>query len=64
MESDIASHSFAGRQAKRLRDHVSAADTDKDDWAEYWGRRIGRTLGAVITVGIVGWLILYLLGVG
>lgn len=29
---------------------------DPDDWAEVWGRRIGRTLSAVIVVAMVIWL--------
>ncbi len=53
-----------GRTARRLRDHVSASDADRNDWAEYWGTRIGRTIGLVITVILVAWLVLYLLGAG
>lgn len=53
-----------GRAAGRIRDHVAAADTDRSDWAEHWGTRIGRTLGLVVTVVLIGWLILYLLGAG
>jgi hypothetical protein len=53
-----------GRTAGRIRDHVAASDTDRDDWAEYWGTRIGRTLGLVITVVLIAWLVLYLLGAG
>jgi hypothetical protein len=52
--------SALGRAARRARDHVSAADVDRDDWAEYWGTRIGRTLGALLLVGLIVWLVLYL----
>src|SRR5690606_15040049 len=52
------------RAARRVRDHVSAADSDKDDWAEYWGTRIGGILGLVVTIFLLGWLVLYLIGVG
>jgi hypothetical protein len=52
------------RAARRVRDHVSAADADKEDWAEYWGTRIGRMLGLVVTVFLLGWLALYLFGGG
>ena len=38
-----------GRTAQRIRDHVAASDADRSDWAEYWGTRIGRTLGLIIT---------------
>jgi hypothetical protein len=63
-ESDMAGGSFVGNAAQRVRDHVSAADTDPEDWAEYWGKRIGRSLGMIITICILGWLLLYLLGAG
>ena len=53
-----------GRAAGRLRDHVNASDTDPGDWAEYWGTRIGRMLALAITVVLIGWLLLYLLGAG
>jgi hypothetical protein len=53
-----------GRTAQRIRDHVAGSDADRNDWAEYWGTRIGRTLGLVITVVLIGWLLLYLLGAG
>ena len=52
------------RAAGRLRDHVAAADTDAGDWAEHWGTRIGRTLGLLVTIVLIGWLLLYLLGAG
>ena len=54
--------SFANRGAKRLGDHVSATDVDQEDWAEKWGARIGRGLGLVITIAIIGWLLVYLSG--
>jgi hypothetical protein len=63
-ESDMAGGSMVGNAAQRVRDHVSAADTDPEDWAEYWGKRIGRTLGLIITIGLIGWLLLYVLGAG
>jgi hypothetical protein len=53
-----------GRTAERIRDHVAASDADRNDWAEYWGTRIGRTLGLIITVVLIAWLFLYLLGAG
>ncbi|MCC2689567.1 MAG: hypothetical protein K0S21_2370 [Rhizobiaceae bacterium] len=53
-----------GPTAERIRDHVAASDADRNDWAEYWGTRIGRTLGLIITVVLIAWLFLYLLGAG
>jgi hypothetical protein len=32
------------------------------DPIEYWGTRIGRLLGFLITLAIVGWLLLYVFG--
>ena len=59
-----SSGTMLGRTAQRIRDHVAASDADRNDWAEYWGRRIGRTLGLIITVVLIAWLFLYLLGAG
>jgi hypothetical protein len=59
-EADIGGQSMLDRAARRARDHVTAEDVDRDDWAEYWGTRIGRTLGAVLLVGLIVWLVLYL----
>ena len=39
------------RAAERARDHVTAADADRDDWVEYWGTRIGRMLGSCCSSG-------------
>jgi hypothetical protein len=46
---------FAGRAVLRTRDHLEARDADHADWAELWGTRIGRTIGAVITVAVIAW---------
>ncbi len=51
-ESDSSGGLFASA-IRRTRDHVTAADTDPSDAAEYWGTRIGRTLGAIITVVLI-----------
>jgi hypothetical protein len=59
-EAESGGRSAVERAAKRAHDHVTAADVDQDDWAEYWGTRIGRTLGALVIVGLIVWLVLYL----
>jgi hypothetical protein len=51
----------AARVAKRGRDHAGAEDADNEDWAEYWGTRIGRGLGVVLLIGLIAWLILFLM---
>jgi hypothetical protein len=53
--------SVVSRAAKRARNHMAAEDADKDDWAEYWGTRIGRSLGIVFLVGLLIWLVLFLM---
>jgi hypothetical protein len=59
-EAESGGRSVVDRAAQRARDHVTATDVDRDDWAEYWGTRIGRTLGALLLVGLIVWLVLYL----
>lgn len=55
-ESDSSGTSLAGRTAKRVGDHLSAADTDPEDRIETWGTRIGRVLGMAIMIGLAIWL--------
>jgi len=52
---------FAGRAALRTRNHLEAKDADQSDWAELWGTRIGRTVGAAVTVAVIAWAISLLL---
>ena len=59
-EAESGGRSVVDRAARRARDHVTAADVDQDDWVEYGGTRIGRTLGALALVGLIVWLVLYL----
>ena len=47
------------RVARRARDHVTAADADPDDRIEYWGTRIGRIARLVIAVGLIVWLVIF-----
>jgi hypothetical protein len=56
-----AGGSRLSRAAMRARDHIAAEDADKSDWAEYWGTRIGRSLGIMILVGLLIWLILFIM---
>ncbi len=59
-EAESGGHSAIDRAARRARDHVPAADVDRDDWVEYWGTRIGRILGRLLLVGLIVWLVIYL----
>jgi hypothetical protein len=60
-ETDPSGTSFVARTTKGVRDHVSAADADRDDPIEVWGTRIGRTIGLLLTLGLMVWLVLYVI---
>ncbi len=49
---------------RSAREKVAPPPPDGADTIEYWGTRIGRGLGFLITLAIVGWLLVYLLGWG
>lgn len=49
------------RGIARTAKHLSAQDIDKNDPVEVWSTRIGRSLGILITLAIIVWLIIYLL---
>ena len=61
-ESDSGGFALLGRTAGRARNHLSAADADQSDWAEVWGTRIGRTIGAAAIVGLLVWALSILFG--
>lgn len=56
-ESETVGTSSMRRVAGRVKDHMSAEDADQNEWAELWGTRIGRVLGAVFFVGLIIYLI-------
>ena len=56
----LGGSSFA-RTAVHTRDHFMGSDADPEDRAEVWGRRIGRSLGAVAVVVLGVWLLRRLL---
>ncbi|RWM96409.1 MAG: hypothetical protein EOR84_14350 [Mesorhizobium sp.] len=56
-ETDPASS--AARSAKGARDDVTAAD--RGDPIEYWGTRIGRALGLIVGIGLLIWLVLFII---
>lgn len=57
VESDSG---FVNMTTRRLEGHLGAKDADQNDWAEVWGTRIGRTIGAVVTVAAIIYLFQYL----
>jgi tetrahydromethanopterin S-methyltransferase subunit G len=52
-ESETIGTSSVKRVAERVKGHLSAHDTDENQWAELWGKRIGRTLGAIFVVVLI-----------
>ena len=60
-EAGSGDTSAVSRTARRTRDHFSGADADPEDRIEYWGTRIGRVLGLAICVGLLVWLVMFLL---
>ncbi|CAN7743220.1 hypothetical protein [Mesorhizobium caraganae] len=58
-ESGPGGTSFIARAAKGARDHVTAAEADRSDPIEVWGTRIGRTLGLIVALGLLIWLVYF-----
>lgn len=56
--------SMARRAADRVAGHMTGRDAEGGDWAELWGTRIGRWLGAALLVYLVWWLIGFAAGGG
>jgi hypothetical protein len=59
-ETDPSGTSFVARATKGMRDHVAAADADRADPIEVWATRIGRTIGLLLTIGLMVWLVLFI----
>ena len=55
-DSETVGASSMRRIAERVKGHVSADDADQNEWAELWGTRIGRVLGAIFFVVLVIYL--------
>ncbi|WP_269931976.1 hypothetical protein [Aminobacter sp. HY435] len=58
-ESEGGGKSYVARKSEQMHGHLTAADVDKADRIEHIGTRIGRTLGFILTVGMLLWLIQY-----
>jgi hypothetical protein len=54
--SEVFGTSAFVRQAEKARSHFSGADAEPDDWAEIWGRRIGRGLSLIAFFGLLIYL--------
>ncbi len=60
-ETTAQSHGFLTRQMHNQLSHLKAEDIEDQDKIELWATKIGRFLGLVITLGIIAWLIIYLI---
>lgn len=58
-EADTSAPPLVSSTARRARDHLAAADADPADQIEYWGTRIGRAIGLVVTIGLIVWLVIF-----
>ncbi len=52
-ESETVGTSSVKRIAERVKGHISADDTDENEWAELWGKRIGRALGEIFVIILI-----------
>lgn len=58
-EADSGTPSFVSASARRLRDQFNAVSAEQPDPVEYWATRVGRSLGLVITVALLAWLVVF-----
>ncbi|HQF30044.1 MAG TPA: hypothetical protein PLJ34_01245 [Hyphomicrobiales bacterium] len=59
-QSETIAGTSLGRLAAQARAHLAGADADAADPIEVWGRRIGRTIGAVAFVVLALYLVVTL----
>jgi hypothetical protein len=57
----IGADGLVRRGFARTANHVAAGDAPENDRIEIWATRIGRTLGLLITLAIIVWLLIYLM---
>ncbi|MFC4623766.1 hypothetical protein ACFO1V_00715 [Daeguia caeni] len=46
---------------KRMAQHITVGDANAEDAVELWSARIGRALGLIVSLAIMGWLLFHLL---
>lgn len=63
-DSDAESRRILDRINTQMGASASRPGEDRDDWPEYWGRRIGRALGMVFLVVVIYWLYQLIKGTG
>lgn len=55
-QSDVVGASAFRRSAERVRGHFLGEGGDNADWADIWGRRIGRVMSLLFLLALVGYL--------
>ncbi len=58
-EADSSTPSFVAASARRLRDHVGAVNESQADPVEYWARRKWASVGLIITIALLAWLVVF-----
>lgn len=61
-ESGPLGGSETARAAREALDHLAGRDAPADDPVEVWGRRIGRILGVIVAIYLLGQLFLHFAG--
>ncbi len=56
-ESETVGASSMRRTAEHITSHIKADDADENEWAELWGKRIGRTLSVIFFIVLVIYLV-------
>jgi len=56
-ESETVGTSSMRRTAENITSHLKAEDADENEWAELWGKRIGRSLSVIFCIVLVIYLI-------
>ena len=63
-DSDAESRRILDRINTQMGASASRSGEDRDDWPEYWGKRIGRALGMVFLLVVIYWLYELIKGTG
>lgn len=56
-QSETVGTSSLRRTAENIKAHMQAEDANENEWAELWGKRIGRTLSVLFFIGLVIYLL-------
>lgn len=63
-DGDRESRRILERVNSQMGASASRQGDDREDWPEYWGRRIGRALGMIFLLVIIYWLYQLITGQG